>query len=406
MATLGNVSRYPSGYKDDYVASSILNVANGYAGADNTTYASISVPQTESATCKFEYTFDAAAIPENAVITEITCSARVCVYSNGAMYYSTAKAQMYSGTTAKGSTATIPLNRQTPAATSIPCGDWTRDELSDCRLRLTVTRRSTNYNKAVSIYFYGATLAISYGIPGTVPITRYVTIDGVQHALSGEKVVIDGVTRGVIEAYANVDGVWYPMQTLETPTVWKRYTLADETAYKLSTGGVTVDYYSESPDTCEENGCNLCGSSNLSISDYEDAWSGYDTYAYASLNESTGVVTFSGKDSSRMSGYDLISKAQPDASGVERFLTNVSSVAVNVQSVLGGTPADVAYYTYTTYYSGDDYAHICVSKYRVVRESYKTGNKVCGTYVDTVQSFDDSAYPDNGQQGDYWYIKQ
>ena len=86
--------------------------ANAYTDTSSTTYSTISCNTGSNAVTYVTYTFDLSAIPEGATIDSVTCSAKARVSSNS--YISTAVLQMYSDTTAKGSTTSY---RSTTATT-------------------------------------------------------------------------------------------------------------------------------------------------------------------------------------------------------------------------------------------------------------------------------------------------
>jgi len=157
----------PSGYSSAHSSysgiSSSYPVTNGYTDSSSTSYAYITCNTGSRATTYISYTFDVSEIPENATIESITCSAKVRVSSTN--YISTATLQLYSGSTAKGSSTSA----RTTTATSynLTPGSWTRTELDDIQVRYTGTRGTSNTTRAAYLYFYGATLSVTYSITGT-----------------------------------------------------------------------------------------------------------------------------------------------------------------------------------------------------------------------------------------------
>lgn len=85
--------------------SSASNNANAYTDINSTTYSTISLTTGSGASSYVTYTFDTSDIPDNATIDSVGCIARARVSSTS--YVSTATLQLYSGSTAKGSTTSF-----------------------------------------------------------------------------------------------------------------------------------------------------------------------------------------------------------------------------------------------------------------------------------------------------------
>lgn len=100
-----SVSLMPSGYdsanSDYYSVNSSYPISNGYDDSSSSSYAYIQCNTGSRASTYVSYTFNVNSIPSNATIDSIECSARVRVSSTS--YISTAVLQLYSGSTAKGS---------------------------------------------------------------------------------------------------------------------------------------------------------------------------------------------------------------------------------------------------------------------------------------------------------------
>jgi hypothetical protein len=79
-------------------------------------------------------------------------------------YISTAVVQLYSGSTAKGSSTSA--RTTTATAYTLTPGTWTRSEINNIQIRYTGTRGTSNTTRAAYLYFYGATLSITYAIEG------------------------------------------------------------------------------------------------------------------------------------------------------------------------------------------------------------------------------------------------
>lgn len=99
------------------------------------------------------YGFDTSSIPQNVIINSVSCVAKVQHTRNN----TNGEVQLYYGSTPKGSVSTF---GNTTATINLDCGEWTREELSNIRIRI-----GNNYNGGTTTYytrFYGATLSINY----------------------------------------------------------------------------------------------------------------------------------------------------------------------------------------------------------------------------------------------------
>lgn len=132
-------------------------LSNGYNGVSNTSnYARLQLSANNTTTqCYIYYTFDIPDIPSDATITSVSCTARL--YINN--YVSSSKIQLYSNTTAKGSSTSI-SNTSASNITISNTGSWTVNELNNLRLIISGQRSNTNNNSY--IYFYGADITINY----------------------------------------------------------------------------------------------------------------------------------------------------------------------------------------------------------------------------------------------------
>lgn len=109
------------------------------------------------------YTFTISGIPSNATITSVSCIAKIRV--NNTSRVSNTNTQIYTGTTAKGTSGTFATTSSTNTVTLNGGSSWTVSEANNIRLRFGGTRSSSQ--NAGYIYFYGATLSITYSIQGT-----------------------------------------------------------------------------------------------------------------------------------------------------------------------------------------------------------------------------------------------
>lgn len=145
-----------------------LEPSNGLTSHTDSNCTCVYVAQTAYAEAKLIYNFNCSAIPQDAIITSVTCIAAAACYSSG-QYFDTKTLQLYSGNNAKGSAVTITGNGGTSANHNINGGSWTRAELNDAKIVLYI-KRGNNTDQA-STSFWGATLSVTY----TLPIEDYYT---------------------------------------------------------------------------------------------------------------------------------------------------------------------------------------------------------------------------------------
>jgi hypothetical protein len=140
---------------------SLSNPSNAYKDADTTGYAQIALTRGANAETWIYWLFDTTQLPANANIISVECEAKLYCGDTSASVIAYRQAQLYSGTTPKGSSVLIP---QPAAVQTIDGGSWTRAELDDVRLRLRGIRGDTSTTTTKSFRFYGATLTIKYVI--------------------------------------------------------------------------------------------------------------------------------------------------------------------------------------------------------------------------------------------------
>lgn len=160
----GSITVYPSSYNStDY---SYQSVNNSYPlnrpigkGSNNTTYSQWNIKTGSRAQSWVYYNFDLSSIPENATITSVTCSAKAYISNTTSSRIATRQMQMFSGTTAKGSAATV---SNSATVQNLTVGNWTREELQNARLRIYTARGTSGSTTSYYNRFYGATLTVNY----------------------------------------------------------------------------------------------------------------------------------------------------------------------------------------------------------------------------------------------------
>ena len=160
MAT-GSLTAHPGKYLEgDYSFVRISNATNPVGkGANNTTYAQITLETGTSAETWVYWPFDLSAIPSNATIDSVSCSAKAAVSVETSSYIKYRTIRLYSGTTGKGSATNLTTSE---TAHNLDCGTWTRAELQDCRLRMYARNGLPSTSTNRYLYFYGADLTVTY----------------------------------------------------------------------------------------------------------------------------------------------------------------------------------------------------------------------------------------------------
>lgn len=184
----------PSGYSSANSSYSSISssypVSNGYTDATSTSYAYITCRTGSRASSYISYTFNVSEIPDNATIDSITCTAKVRVSSTS--YISTAYLQLYNNATAMGSQTSARTTTNGGTTYTLTPGTWNRSQLDNIQIRYTATRGTSNTSSAAYMYFYGATLTITYTVSDT-QYTIAATSNVSEYTISPET---QGVMRG------------------------------------------------------------------------------------------------------------------------------------------------------------------------------------------------------------------
>ena len=137
--------------------SSSYPITNAYNNSSNTSsYARYSI---STSTTGYVYlTYDTSDIPSNATIQSVTANARLRISSTSRV--TNRVCQLYTNTTAKGTSVNFSSTSSGGAVVSPTAGSWTRSELNDLRMRIGGTGSSGSQSKY--IYIYGTDITITY----------------------------------------------------------------------------------------------------------------------------------------------------------------------------------------------------------------------------------------------------
>lgn len=143
------VERYPESYTSSGMNStSNLSACIGKSAEGGSSTSNV-YSSGQSTTGRADYSFDLSDIPSGATITSVSCVVKA--HEENASR-SECTLQLYAGSTAKGSEATV--NGTSNALYTLTCGTWTRSELDSLVLRMSVGY----YGGLIA----GATLTIEY----------------------------------------------------------------------------------------------------------------------------------------------------------------------------------------------------------------------------------------------------
>ena len=254
-----SVTLIPSGDTGvtNITADSTYGPTRGYTDASSTTYARYSF---SSATTGYVYyTFDTSSIPANATITSISARGKARV--NNTSRVTNTGMQLYSGTTAKGSsTAFAMTTASTQNLSPGAANTWTRANLNDLRIRISGTGSGSSTKR---FDFYGADVTIGY----SYTVTTYdVTVTN----SSSATVTVDNATP------VAGDTVHVTSSTVSGITVMDNNT--DVTSQFVESHGGTV---SSVPSTSTNSG--------FTITDLDNAYHGSDNTNYARLDLGGGA---------------------------------------------------------------------------------------------------------------------
>lgn len=171
------------------------NTTNSYTDVNSTTYGTTALKTGANAESYKHFKVNLSEIPENAVIVSVTgrikCTLRIGHTTCDLSQISACEAQLFTGTTAKG-TATD-TKSTTTTIYNIAGGNWTRNELLDARVRIYAKRANISKNTQTWYYdVYGAEITVVYNIPSA---NQLYCKD-------------DGTWKIITKAYKKINGAW------------------------------------------------------------------------------------------------------------------------------------------------------------------------------------------------------
>lgn len=204
--THGNINSGTS-----YLAYCIGRTAENPYSSTNNAYSSGS-----SVTGYAIYSFDVSQIPSDAIITDVQCRVNGHLESSSVQSNRFCRVQLYSGSTAKGSSKTFPSTSNTTMELD-DVGTWTRAEVEDIKLRMEVGYYGglvcgitliISYEVDKIRYYYTTTIYEATNISVKYKPDFFIKIDGtwIGLALPAMDTYIDGEYKKVKALYVKVGG--------------------------------------------------------------------------------------------------------------------------------------------------------------------------------------------------------
>lgn len=189
---------------------SVTNIANAYHDADNDTYASFQLAG-GGTTGTVYLDMSNITIPSGATIISVSAKATLQYNRNSSSSGFTCSCQMYSSSTAKGSSTTVVSAGGTDVAKTtfnLTVGSWTASEIANARFYLTATNNASSTRRY--IYIYGVSFEVTYESDGIIYIYKLTNVIN-DHTI----VVTAGVATQTI--YFKNNGLW-----VATTTIYKK----------------------------------------------------------------------------------------------------------------------------------------------------------------------------------------
>lgn len=156
----------PFNYADltNITVDSTYTINRAYTNADSGTFTRLNI--TPSLTGSVFFIFDVSQLPQDIEIQSVT--ARFKARINGTNRVLNPIAQLYSGTTAKGTGTTF--STTTATVFNMSPGTWTRDELNGLRIKVSGTASTDGTVRRID--FFGADVDITYISAGYAKVIR------------------------------------------------------------------------------------------------------------------------------------------------------------------------------------------------------------------------------------------
>lgn len=192
---MANYTATPSGWDNtDY---SYYGISSSYplsnmVGEDTTgtKYAGLNLTRNSNAETYLYITFDLSSVPNNTRITSVSASIKLYGSTTLTSRTTDRTVQAYCGATEKGSATDFSLSGSSQIITIDNCGEWTREELDNARIKVYAKRNSSNTTSNTYLYIQGAEFTVEYETATKRTLT--ITTNGYNVQPSGDIEVYEG----------------------------------------------------------------------------------------------------------------------------------------------------------------------------------------------------------------------
>lgn len=191
----------------------VTNIENVYQDATSTTSATLTLAARKTGTIYLD--IESIDLPSSATIESVSCSLTYQFSRNNSSSGFTSSCQLYSNTTAKGSSYTLVSSATDIAKTTVNLtpGTWTVSDLAGARLYITATNNASGTQRM--LYLYGVSFVVTYSIDDIVYAYTISNVSG-NHTIVVTSVAPsmqlyikdNGSWIGVISAYKKINGSW------------------------------------------------------------------------------------------------------------------------------------------------------------------------------------------------------
>ena len=199
---MATISGHPTSYDSDYSAYSVSGLNQGETDSSSTNYATINLTRGSHAETSIYYNFSLNT-PTGATINSVECTAKCYISNTQSNRIATREVRLYSGSTAKGSSATV---SNSTSVFDVTAGTWTASELNNAKIRIHAIRGTNATTTNYYFRFYGATITVEYTEAAT---GNKVLIKSNGSWVEGTpKVKVSGTWREVSKVFKKVNGSW------------------------------------------------------------------------------------------------------------------------------------------------------------------------------------------------------
>ena len=191
------------------------NISNAYTDATSTTSATLNLAGGNK-TGTLYLDLGGTAIPSTATIQSVSCTATLQFSRNNSSSGVTASFQLYSGSTAKGSSTSWITSATDVAKTTytLTTGTWSASEIANAKFYLTATNNASSTQRI--FYVYGVSFNVTYELNGVVYTYTISNVTG-DHTIvvsGGTTVNVTGISLDYNTATIQEEGTYQLTATI------------------------------------------------------------------------------------------------------------------------------------------------------------------------------------------------